>query len=147
MNVTRWLIGGFVAGILCFFGDGIIHGAILPADWEANLTALGFDTKGQDQGQSMLYFAIYDLAKGFAAAWIYVAIRPRYGAGPRTAVLASLLAWATCCVIPNITWLAIPIFPSDFVVKWAFLELGPVLAGGVAAAAIYKEAAPASTAG
>lgn len=143
MNRTRWLIGSIVAGLLCFFGDGLVHGAILSGGWETNLTALGFDTKGQDHARSMVFFGLYDLAKGFAVAWLYVAIRPHYGPGPGTAAIAAIAAWAMTCLIPNITFLAIPIFPADFVVKWAFYALGPVLAGGMAAGAIYKDRAPA----
>ena len=32
-------------------------------------------------------------ALGIAAVWLYAAIRPRYGAGPRTAVIAGLAVW------------------------------------------------------
>jgi hypothetical protein len=46
-------------------------------------------------------FNLIGLAYGILMVWLYVAIRPRYGAGPKTAALAGLAAWAIGTLLPN----------------------------------------------
>jgi hypothetical protein len=41
-------------------------------------------------------------ALGFAAVWLYAAIRPRFGPGPKTAICAGLTVWALSYVFPAI---------------------------------------------
>ncbi len=41
-------------------------------------------------------------ALGFATVWLYAAIRPRFGPGPKTAICAGLTAWALSYVFPAI---------------------------------------------
>lgn len=39
---------------------------------------------------------------GVATVWLYAAIRPRFGPGPKTAIIAGLVIWGFECVIPNL---------------------------------------------
>jgi hypothetical protein len=39
---------------------------------------------------------------GFVIIWLYAAIRPRYGAGAKTAVVAGVAAWIFLGVIPDV---------------------------------------------
>jgi hypothetical protein len=39
---------------------------------------------------------------GFATVWLYAAIRPRFGPGPKTAICAGLTVWALSYVFPAI---------------------------------------------
>lgn len=39
-------------------------------------------------------FTIVTLLVGIATVWLYAAIRPRFGAGPKTAMAAGLIVWA-----------------------------------------------------
>lgn len=41
-------------------------------------------------------------ALGFATVWLYAAIRPRFGPGPKTAICAGLTVWALSYVFPAI---------------------------------------------
>jgi len=72
--------------------------------------------------------------------WLYAAIRPRYGAGPKTALCAGLAVWVAGVLLPNAALMGITgLFPTDLttmttlagVVEWA----AAILAG----AALYKE--------
>ena len=63
---------------------------------------------------------------GVVLVWLYAAIRPRYGPGPKAAILAGLFGW----VLLNGFWyvynLAWEIFPQDMVTistVWGFFEL------------------------
>jgi hypothetical protein len=79
-------------------------------------------------------------ALGILAVWTYAAIRPRYGAGPKTAICAGLAVWAMsyfyCGVVVYAGWV---IFPPKLVwlpVAWSLVEL-PVAT--LAGAWLYKE--------
>src|SRR4030095_6901619 len=85
------------AGILCFIGDGVVHGVLLKDRWAQVMANLG-RTGVQEQPAHMVYYAVYDLAKALIGVWLYAAIRPRFGPGPRTAVIAAVVTWAL--VIP-----------------------------------------------
>jgi hypothetical protein len=74
--------------------------------------------------------------------WLYAAIRPRYGAGPKTALCAGLAVWVAGGLLPNAALMGITgLFPSDLttvstlagVVEWS----AAILAG----AALYQEQA------
>src|SRR5262249_44502654 len=71
MNFARILLGGLVAGVVYFIGDGLLHGKILTESWQHSMAALGRKTQGDQSG--MGWFALYDLMKGLAAVWIYAA--------------------------------------------------------------------------
>ena len=140
MNTTRILLGGLAAGFVCFFGDGIVHGAILGEEWKQAMTALGKMPTSEEEGMSsMLGFAVYDFMKGFFGVWLYAAIRPRFGAGPKTAIFAGIAAWVALGLIPHVTWLVIPVFEKSFVTKWIVFEAFPILAGTFVGAWIYRE--------
>jgi len=73
MNVKRVFLGGLIAGIVYFLGDGLVHGLLLKQLWAA---ILGANT--QQTMHSPAYYLPYDLLKGWAVLWIYAAIRPRF---------------------------------------------------------------------
>ena len=47
-------------------------------------------------------FLIYDLLKGLVALWIYAALRPSSGPGPKTALIAAILVWLLVIPVPII---------------------------------------------
>ena len=92
INVGRWVGGGVVAAVILFVVDFVLNGMILANQWAAAMTALGKPAMGESAGE-IVVFVIYDLVLGLAALWIYVGIRPRFGAGVTTAVYAGLATW------------------------------------------------------
>jgi|SRR5579859_7669143 len=144
INVGRLLVGAMVAGIICFVGDGVLHGVILSEGWKRIAAGMG-RTPG-DHPAHMVLFLAYDLAKGFVAVWIYAAVRPRFGAGPTTAVLAGLITWFATIPVPLFGLLPMGFFPVPFWAIWSGLGAIPVVAGTLAGGWLYKEeGAPAPT--
>ncbi|HMK73914.1 MAG TPA: hypothetical protein VK454_11275 [Myxococcaceae bacterium] len=138
INIGRLLIGGFVAGIICFFGDGIVHGVLLKEGWANVYASLG--RKMADPGATHpLYYFSYDLAKAIVAVWIYAAIRPRFGAGPRTAVIAAVVAWLLVIPIPLLGLIPMEWFGRRFALAWSLYGLVPMLIAVVVGAWIYRE--------
>ena len=144
MNVPRIVLGGVVAGILCFIGDGVIHGVLLRQYWAQVMANLGL--KMTEDPSHMVYYAAYDLAKALVGVWLYAAIRPRFGPGPRTAVIAAIATWALVIPIALLGLLPSGFFGRRLALVWSIDGLVVMVIAIVIGAWLYREpdgAAPA----
>lgn len=138
INVRRFVLGGIVAGIICFLGDGVVHGVLLKEWWANVMAALGRNVDDPG-GTHPIYFLAYDLAKALVAMWIYVAIRPRFGPGPRTAVIAAVTAWLLVIPIPLLGLIPMQWFGRRFALAWSLYGLVPMVIAMVVGAWLYRE--------
>ena len=90
MNVSRVLLGGFVAGLVINVGE-YVGSKVFAAQYEAMFATLNLPMMS---GSAMVGLVVGGFAVGIILAWLYGAIRPRFGAGPATALLAGLVVWA-----------------------------------------------------
>ncbi len=89
INSKRVWLGGLLAGVLSnVLGIGSAH-FLFAADVEALVRRLNL-TLGA--WVPLLHIGMR-LAVGVGVVWLYAAIRPRFGAGPRTAMLAGVAMW------------------------------------------------------
>jgi hypothetical protein len=139
ISAGRVILGGIIAGIICFLGDGVVHGILLRDRWAEIMTALG--KGGGDVGrQHPGYFITYDLLKGLLAVWLYAAARPRFGPGPTTALLAAFTIWLLVIPIPTIGLLPMAFFSAEFAILWSFYGLVPIVVGTLVGAWLYRDA-------
>jgi hypothetical protein len=88
INWGRVILGGLVAGLI-----------ISAADWLAQTTvASGFNERTAALGLrvealAITIFIVFAFLQGIIAVWLYAAIRPRYGPGAKTAVIAGGVLW------------------------------------------------------
>ncbi len=62
------------------------------------------------------------LAGGIWTMWLYAAIRPRYGAGPKTAAVAGFAMWVIC-TLADMRWVsigAVPVSLTSFLAPLSF---------------------------
>jgi hypothetical protein len=81
INWNRVILGGLVAGVIINIFEFALHGFVLAQDMDAAVRALGREVGGRE----LLMFLAWGFLVGIFAVWLYAAIRPRYGAGPKTA--------------------------------------------------------------
>ncbi len=94
INTRKVVVGGLAAGVVLFLFDWLINGFLLTAQNEAAMNALNPQlAENVESGGLIAFFAVFDLALGIIIVWTYAAIRPRLGAGPRTALIAGGLIW------------------------------------------------------
>jgi hypothetical protein len=139
MNIQRMLLGGLVAGIICFLGDGVVHGVLLQQRWNEIAATLHLDVSEEARRASFGYYVIYDLLKGVGAVLVYALIRPRFGPGPRTALIAGLVTWALCIPVPLYGMLPMHFFGRKFALLWSIYGAFPIIIGAIAGAALYRE--------
>jgi hypothetical protein len=137
INLGRVVLGGLVAGIVVNILGFLVDGVILAPRWAAAMKALGRPDFTTNQN---IAFSVIGLAFGVFAVWLYAAIRPRYGAGPRTALCAGLAVWVAGTLLPNAALMGITgLFPSDLITISTLAGVVEWSAAILAGAALYQE--------
>lgn len=138
VNWNRVLLGGVAAGLVMLVTEMFFFGFIFNEQMTAALAALGkdFESGGMDQ---FAYFVGYALVMGITAVWLYAAIRPRYGAGTRTAMVAGLGVWALVFVSGGLGYAANDLLPMSLIAILVAVGLGESLLGAVVGAWLYRE--------
>ena len=137
INLARVIIGGLLAGLIINIGEFILNGAILATRWDDALKARNLPPMGG--AKEMAYFIVISFAIGLVMIWVYAAIRPRLGAGPKTAICAGLVVWALAYLFPSAGEVAMQLFPRRLLfygTLWGLFEL-PI--AGLVGAWLYKE--------
>jgi hypothetical protein len=89
INVKSVIVGGLVAGLVLNVIDYLVYGMWLGPDLNAAL-----QSAGKKSADSLIpLFVLLDFIYGIVLVYLYAAIRPRFGAGPGTAVHAGLIVW------------------------------------------------------
>jgi hypothetical protein len=94
INSGKVVVGGLAGGVALAVMDFLVNGLLLAERNRAAVTALnpGLVETMEGAGALVAYIAI-DLLLGILLVWTYATMRPRFGAGPRTAVLAGAQVW------------------------------------------------------
>ena len=140
INWGRFIIGGIIASIIVFFSDGFLHEALLKPDWQAVYAALGAKEPTEHAG-SIIYFAIFELGRGFIALYLYVLMRPVCKPGPKTAVCAALVAWIAFSVTGPAEFIPLGFYSIPLWIKVAAFQLVTSIVATIVAAALYKDSA------
>jgi hypothetical protein len=140
-NLARVVIGGIVAGFVLNILGYIVDGVLLAPQWNVGMAALG---KGSLTLSQIVGFNILGFANGIFGMWLYAAVRPRYGAGPKTAVLAGVALWVVAVLLPNVGFMSVSgLFPNNLAILTTLGGIIECVAAVLAGAAVYKEAAEA----
>jgi hypothetical protein len=137
IDTGRVILGGIVAGIIIDIVEYVLNGIVLSAQWVAVSSAHSLPTMGTNQ---IVIFNIVGLVTGIAAVWTYAAMRPRFGAGPTTAVYAGLLIWVMAYLIPDVFNEVIGLIPMSMTVTMVVVGAIEIVVATVAGAYLYKEA-------
>ena len=137
INAGRVIGGGLVAGLVMNVVDGVTNGVILTARWDAESKRLGLDMS--QQPQALAGWLTYDFVAGIALLWLYAAIRPRFGAGAKTAIIAGLALWFITH-LAFAAWVFTGLYSFGIVASSTVGGLVAAVAGALAGCALYKEA-------
>ena len=135
-NRVRVILGGLLAGVVINVVEFITNGVILREAWGQAMKALG---KPQLSAGAVVIFNIWGFLLGISAVWLYAAIRPRYGAGPKTAIRAGFVAWAIAVFLANLGNYPLGLFPTRLLVISSMVALVETVMATLAGAWLYKE--------
>ena len=144
INWGRLILGSLIAAIIMFITDGLIHGTLAQPDWKAIYTGLGA-SESAEHGMSMVYFAIFELGRGFTAIMFYVLMRAYFGAGPKTAVLAGIVGWIAFSLTGPVQFIPLGFYSRRLWVFVAAAQLATSIGTNMVAAWIYRDPATSAT--
>jgi hypothetical protein len=138
INYGRVVIGGLLAGLVISVGEYLLNEIVFAEQMAGVMTNLGLSAPG---GQQIAALVVMTFIVGIALVWVYAAIRPRFGAGVKTAIIAGVVTWLLNFCLPNAIFTIIGVFPTDLAVIGCAWGLVEVLLASVAGAWLYKESA------
>jgi hypothetical protein len=136
-NRGRVILGGLLAGLVINIVEFITNGVVLREAWGQAMQALG--KPAQLSASAIMIFNIWGFLLGIAAVWLYAAIRPRYGAGPKTAIRAGLVTWAVAVFLANLGNYPLGLFPARLLVTSSIVALVEIVVATLVGAWLYKE--------
>ena len=140
MGKTNWkrvFLGGVVAWIILEILFIVVGLTYLKSIWDPAVLALKPDFV--DTIGFQIFWALLHLVTGILAVWLYSAIRPRYGAGPKTALIAGLAVWILCPLSFDLIVGAFGFFPAKVLVPDILTTLVMYVVATLAGAWVYKE--------
>jgi len=136
INLARVLVGGLVAGIIINASEFILNGMLIADEMNEAMAALN---RPPIAPANIIWFVLFGFGFAFVLVWTYAAVRPRFGAGVRTAACASALCWGLGYLYPNLFFYVMNLFPRDMIVLTTIWGLVEVIVAGVAGAWAYTE--------
>jgi len=139
INMGRVVIGGIVAGLVADVLGYLVDGILLAPQWADGMKALGQANFSSNQ---WIWFNLLGLVSGIALIWIYAAIRPRFGAGVKTAVFAGVTVWVVGSLLPNLSFMWVAgLYSHQLMVMTTLGGVVEIVVGAIAGAALYQESA------
>ena len=139
INTGKVIAGGLVAGIVANAIDFVTNMYVLAPDYVDLAKAHNFDAAGFNSPAVAMTWVAVDFVFGFLLVWTYAAMRPRFGPGVMTAILAALpLFLAPTAVIFGFTMMGM--FTMAMFVKGTVGAIVSTFAAAIAGAAVYSEA-------
>ena len=93
INWGRVFLGGLLAGVVINVGEFLFHAVLFKDQVAEMMRALGKDPATVMTGGAVVIWNILGFLAGIGAVWGYAAIRPRFGAGAKTAMIAGIAVW------------------------------------------------------
>ena len=138
INIVRVVLGGIVAGVVINIFEGVLNGWYLADQWTEVMASINKADPGDD---AIIWFNVIGFVIGLVAVWSYAAMRPRFGAGVKTAVYAAIPVWITAYVIANAFMVIMGIEPLSLFYILVGVGFVEIVAATIAGAYFYKEAA------
>jgi hypothetical protein len=138
INVGRVFVGGLLAGLITNVGEFIFNGVLFRE--ERNQAMAAFNRPPVADGM-IVWFVVFGFGVGITLVWLYAAIRPRFGAGVKTAVCAALAVWGLTYLYPTLFLIVTRLFPTELLVLHTVWRLFEAAIAGIAGAWVYSEGA------
>ena len=135
INMGRVILGGLVAGLVLNIGEYLLNGVVLADQMKTFMTQHNFT-----EPKNFIAIAVaLTFVLGIVIVLGYACIRPRFGPGVKTAIIAGLFAWFGIYFysgIINGVLFGIPMNTMIMVIVWGLVEF---CLGAIAGAWLYKE--------
>ena len=135
INVGRVVLGGLLAGLVVNVVEYVLNVFVLAERGNAALAKLGLMPPGPQQ---IAWFIVTGFLLGIVLVFTYAAIRPRFGASAKTALIAGAIVWLVG-LFNSLGNVIIGFTPSDLAIIGMIVGLVEVEIAAIAGAWLYKE--------
>jgi hypothetical protein len=139
MNTGRMIVGGIVAGVVINVIEFVMNGLVLAGQMTDFYARMGIAEPG---GAALAWYIVLGFVLGILISWTYVAIRPRFGPGPKTAFCAAVAVWVAGALVPIISWMLMAVYPWGLGMIGLVYVFAEFLIAALVAGAIYQEGTP-----
>ena len=136
INMGRVVLGGLLAGLVINISESVLNMAVIGGQIEQMTADLGVDAIG---GGGIAIYVLFGFLIGIVTVWLYAAMRPRFGAGPRTAMMAGAAVWVLARLWPVVDVTVFLGFSTGFVVIALIWMLVEALLAAYVGAWLYQE--------
>ena len=137
INFGRVLLGGLLAGLILNIGEYVLNDKVLATQMAEMFRRCGFPKPGTN---FIVIAVVITFVLGIVLVAGYAAIRPRFGAGPKTAIIAGLFAWFGVVVYNNVIVVGLGMEPTNVFALVLVWELVEYLLAAMVGAWLYREA-------
>lgn len=136
INTGRWLLSGLVAAIVIW----LLEGAASMLYMDDVTPALEAHGLAMDMTAGMFVLTVVvSLIVGLTLMFFYAACRPRFGPGPRNAIIVAIGLWMGGYVTSLVGYRMLGLFPDSLLVLWGAVGLVELIIAGLIGGWIYKE--------
>lgn len=141
MNWSRVVVGGLLWALVYSIVGGVAMLLFLAREFVRELEQLGrpIDLSADSLVFLATFGVLFTVAWGIVSVWLYAAIRPRYGPGPGTAVIAAIGVWLLSVAAPVSHLGVFGIASPRFVAIDLPTELVAIVAATLVGARAYRE--------
>jgi len=136
INAGRVVLGGLVAGVVANALDFVINEYLMKEEGADMAQRLNLSEATLQS--SVMTWIVVDFIWGLLLVFAYAAFRPRFGPGPKTAIVSGVTLWFAVCIMFG-GLMSMGIFTLPGFIKYSALTLVSALSASLAGAAIYKE--------
>ena len=136
INFGRVLLGGLLTGLILNLGEWLLNDKVLATEMHAFFRKCGVPLPGTT---FIVIAVVITFVLGIVIVAGYAAIRPRFGPGPKTAIIAALFAWFGVVVYPNVIYAALGFTPTNVLMILLGWEVVEFLLATLAGAWLYRE--------
>lgn len=136
INTGRVVLGGLVAGVVANALDFVINEYLMKEEGADMAQRLNLSEATLQS--SVMTWIVVDFIWGLLLVFAYAAFRPRFGPGPKTAIVSGVTLWFAVCIMFG-GLMSMGIFTLPGFIKYSALTLVSSLSASLAGAAIYRE--------
>ncbi len=136
INTGKVVLGGLLAGLIINISEFVAHMWVFAGPFEEIIFDLDVEPVG---GGGIAIYLVFGFVIGLVTVWLYAAMRPRFGPGIRTAMMAGGAVWVLARLWPMTDFTVFLALPTGLFVGGLIWTLVEILAAAVAGAWLYRE--------
>jgi hypothetical protein len=135
INLVRVILGGLLAGLVINISEFILNTYVVADESAAIMERFGLPPIGANQ---IAVFIALTFVLGIVVVFVYAAMRPRFGAGTKTAIIAGVTIWLVA-MFAGVADAVLGIIPAGLLVLTGIWSLVEMAVAAVAGAWLYQE--------